>query len=161
MVWVNPGSLIKGNRDASQSCLAHILRRLPLIPPPRDDTNVLTSEQKMLRDRHRAYLEYLVTGGRGKDAASPNDLLEIESFSQQFSDAQSMSADDSRTDWEGLTSWKLLQGQARRMVDRWRSRRQSGRRRRSPQEPTRWIDFPLLLAGLQVLSWKALFDART
>ena len=62
----------------------------------------------MLRDRHRAYLEYLVTGGRGKDAASPNDHLEIENLSQQFSDAQSMSADHSRTDGEGLIPLKLL-----------------------------------------------------
>ena len=85
--------LTKGTRDAPQSCLAHVLRRsrLPLLPAPRDDTNVLTSEQKMLLDRHRAYLEYLVTGGRGKDAASPNDHLEIEDLYQQFSDTQSTS----------------------------------------------------------------------
>lgn len=37
------------------------------------------------------YLEYLVTGGRGKDAASPNDHLEIAKMCQQFRDAQSTS----------------------------------------------------------------------
>ena len=79
------------SRDAPESCLGYILRRckLPLLPAPRNDENVLTSEQKMLRDRHRRYVEYLVTGGVGKDAASPSDHADIESLCQGIHNARS------------------------------------------------------------------------
>ena len=85
--------LINIDRDASKTCLDYILRRskLPFLPAARDDKNVLTSEEKMLRDRHTTYVEYLVTGGKGKDAASQSDRAEIENLSQQVNDIQGAS----------------------------------------------------------------------
>ena len=76
-----------------RSCLEYVSRwsKLPLLPAPRNDKNVLMLEEKMVRDRHKAYTEYLVTGGKGRDCASPSDHLEIQRFCQQFSDAQSTS----------------------------------------------------------------------
>lgn len=51
----------------------------------------------MLRDRHKNYVEYLVTGGKGRNSASPGDLLEVENICQQVNDAQSMSTAIIRT----------------------------------------------------------------
>ena len=43
----------------------------------------------MLRHRHRRYVEYLVTGGTGKDGASPSDHAEIEGLCQAIYNARS------------------------------------------------------------------------
>ncbi len=79
-------TLVEVYRHPENHCLSYILHRsrLPLLPAPRDDKNVLTSEEKMIRDRHRTYVEYLVTGGQGISCASPSDRVAIDSLCEQF-----------------------------------------------------------------------------
>lgn len=89
-------------------CLGYILHRskLPLLPAPRDDKNVLTSEEKMVRDRHRAYVEYLVTGGKGISRASPSDRVAIDSLCEQFEgvhEAATQSAKDAARQHAGMS----------------------------------------------------------
>ena len=78
------------HRDVPESCLEYVLRqsKLPLLPARMDDKNVLTSEQIMLRDRHRTYVEYLVTGGKGKNGASHDARVEVDDLCQQVHDIQ-------------------------------------------------------------------------
>ena len=76
-----------------RTCLTYVLRRskLPLLPPPVHDRNVLTSEEKMLWDRHKTYVEYLATGGKGKHSASDSDRAEVDVLCQQVKDVEGSS----------------------------------------------------------------------
>ena len=56
--------------------MSYVLNKLTLLPPPRSDKNVLTSEQIMLNQRHKQWVEYAVTGGRGRLAATPEQQAE-------------------------------------------------------------------------------------
>lgn len=54
-----------------------------MLPAPFHDSNVLTSEETMLWDRHKKYVEYLATGGKGIHSASDSQRAEIDHVCQQ------------------------------------------------------------------------------
>lgn len=49
-----------------------------MLPLPRNDKNVLTSEQDLLNRRHKQWVEYVVTGGRASEAATSVEAAEVE-----------------------------------------------------------------------------------
>ncbi len=65
------------------SCLSHVLSKLSLLPPPRNDRGVLSREQELVSQMHRDDVAYLVTGGRGKRGATASELDEIENSCRQ------------------------------------------------------------------------------
>ena len=69
--------------------MSYILRRekLPLLPPPRNDRRAPTFAEFM-RDQHRTYVEYIETGGLGKDRASEEILANAESLHQRVNAVQ-------------------------------------------------------------------------
>lgn len=58
--------------------LNYVLNKLTRLPPPRSDKNVLTSEQDLLCQRHKLWVEYAVTGGRGRQAATSEQQAECD-----------------------------------------------------------------------------------
>ena len=60
----------------SLSALDYVLDQLVRLPPPYSDKHVITSEQDLLNQRHKILVEYVVTGGRAKQAATPAELAE-------------------------------------------------------------------------------------
>ena len=42
----------------------------------------------MLWDRHKTYVEYLATGGKGKHSASDSDRAEVDILCQQVKDVE-------------------------------------------------------------------------
>ena len=67
--------------------LSYILGKLTLLPPPRCDKNILTTEQDLLRQRHHTLVDYIVTGGKGKAKATAADLAESQARVQRVQDA--------------------------------------------------------------------------
>lgn len=67
--------------------LAYVLSKLNHLRTPSTDQHVLTSEQVLLSQRHKLWVEYTVTGGYGKEAASTELRDEI---SQRLTDIESM-----------------------------------------------------------------------
>jgi len=62
------------------SCLAHVLYTLHQrgrLPSPRLDASVLDSEQDLAQQRHKMFVEYIVTGGAGEKKAAPHQLEDI------------------------------------------------------------------------------------
>ena len=65
------------------ACLIYVLNRLPSLPPPRTDINILVTEQDMVTQRHKQDVEYLVTRGRGKQGATSDELDDIDDSVRQ------------------------------------------------------------------------------
>ena len=57
--------------------------KLPLLPPSTNNKKILTSEQEMLQDRYRTYVEYLVIDDKGKLDASHSDRVDIDNRCQE------------------------------------------------------------------------------
>ena len=80
---------INQTRDHPQTCMEYVMRRskLPLLPAPRDDRHSLTSEKKMMQERHRMCVQYIERGGSNSGPISDEQRDRIENSSQVFNDA--------------------------------------------------------------------------
>ena len=54
----------------------YFLAKLSLLPARRDDTDVLITEEDMIRERHKRDIEYLVTRGQDLAFESPKEYEE-------------------------------------------------------------------------------------
>lgn len=58
--------------------VTYFLKKISLVPQPASEDWVMTTEQTMMMDRALLYLEFSLTGGRGKEYATPRIRLVIE-----------------------------------------------------------------------------------
>lgn len=49
-----------------------------MLPPPRSDKNVLTSEQELMSQRHKQWVEYIETAGTDRQAVTPVQRAECD-----------------------------------------------------------------------------------
>lgn len=68
-------------RDPDKSCLDYVLCRekLHLLPAPKTDKGTLTSERTLL---HKTCVEYLLSGGKGRDSLTTGQKIEAEALSK-------------------------------------------------------------------------------
>lgn len=71
------------NQTGEFVLLNNILSKLSFLPSPRDDENLLTTEGDMVWQRHKRYVEYLVTRGKGRNNMTPNERAELDQDIQE------------------------------------------------------------------------------
>ena len=65
------------------ACLNHVLNKLSFLPPRRRNINVFVTEQDVVSQRQRRYVEYLEIRVRGRGAATCSELDDIEDHYSQ------------------------------------------------------------------------------